>query len=446
MKKTNKLASIVLFLAALVVAFDARPGWSQWTPPLNGPYAQCKIDTGSQNAGGLVVLPDGRVLVSTFTQGLSYFSSLPSDPTQCPNGPPTSLNSSSYISLTIGLDGKVYALKGGFPPPFPTHIDLVTVNGYSGGEAPVGNLQSIDGLGMTLDPITGDLYMTKWATSDTIFKITGLYSGTPAISVFEQVDGASFDGLAWSCDGKFLFVASPGTNTLYRFDRLKNSISANVPGGPDGVAVGAVGTPEAGFVFTSDNDGTVTKIRNLPNGFGQQFVIASGGQRGDWIFVDAQGAMDVIQGDHLQRLSSTNGGQWVRPGATLCSDLGCGAESVTTPQVDRERCFSFDEMLDVNLILTLSQSACGTCESCAVLNQARSTLSALLNSLDPPKICLNSLKLTIQSLSESCPCSSDPRCNVVVLPPPCSTCTPNAKLPFNFDLASYDPVLQAFMK
>jgi len=196
------------------------------------------------------------------------------------------LNSTQYLSLTVGLNGRVYAFKA---ISIPTQIDLVTVNGYDGSEAPVGNLQNIGGLGMTLDPVTGDLYMTKWQQRDTIFQVTGLYSGTPAISVFKTVSGASFDGLAWSCDGKFLFVASPETNQLYRFDRLKNSITASVPTGPDGIAVGAVGTPQAGYVFTNDRDGTVTKIRNLPDGFGPQYIIATGGQDGDFAFADAQG-------------------------------------------------------------------------------------------------------------------------------------------------------------
>ena len=82
MKKTNKLASIVLFLAALVVAFDARPGWSQWTPPLNGPYAQFKIEHRTlKTLGDLSSFQTIEYSVSTFTQGLSYFSSLTSDPT-----------------------------------------------------------------------------------------------------------------------------------------------------------------------------------------------------------------------------------------------------------------------------------------------------------------------------------------------------------------------------
>jgi len=156
--------------------------------------------------------------------------------------------------------------------------------------------------------------------------------------------------------------------------------------------------------------------------------------------------MVVVQGDHLQRLSSTNGGQWVRPGSTLCSNLGCGAQAVTTPQIDQEQCLQGDETLDANLILTLSQSACGSCESCNVLNQARNTLSALLNTLDPPKHCLDSLKVTLQSLSQSCPCNPGPLGCGVVLPPPCATCTSKAKFPLNFDLASYDPILQAFMR
>jgi hypothetical protein len=441
MKKRDKVASIILFLATLAVGFDAQPGWSQWLLHPPSAWKQCTIKPG---AFGMAVLPDGRVLVATGT-GLAYFPSFPADPSQCPTGSPIPLNSTNYNSLTIGLDGKVYAFK--FPYPF----DFVSIDPNTGKDTVI--ITYANGLGMALDPLTGDIYMSSTITSSTIYRITGLYGGTPSMSAFASAE-AGFDGLGWSCDGRYLFAASPATDQVFRFDRLGNHIFASLPAGtgPDGIAVGAEGTVLAGYFFTNDRDGTVTRIRNGASSLEPQFVIASnaGNGGGDFAFVDAQGAMVAIQGDHLERLSSTSGGKWVLPGSTLCSDLGCGAKAATTAQVDHENqaCLTG---LNADLVLTLSQSACGSCESCNTLNQARGTLEALLNSLDPPLSCLDGLKLTVHSLYHSCPC------DLKACPPPCvncpnitklsgGTCLAKTKLPLGLGLEFYDPVLQPFMR
>jgi hypothetical protein len=463
MKKRNKIASIVLFLAALAVGFDAQPSWCGWSylyPPYN--MSQCTI-TLPYSPTGLVVLPDHRVLVAT-AGGLYYYTSFPSDPTQCP-GPgdgPFVLNPSFYLSLTMGLDGKVYALL------YHGTTDLVTVNVYNGSFLVVPGGLGINGYGMALDPLTGDLYMSGVGINPG--KILRYCASCPQkVTTFADVPGVIFDGLAWSCDGRFLFVGSPEindptnskNNQVYRFTRPPSPtyVIATLPGtiadhwGPDGIAVGAAGTAFAGFVFSNNNDGSVTQFTTAP--FGSPLTIADQVpfvDRGDFAFVDAQGAMVAIQGNHLQRLSSLPtgsfaGGQWVVPGSTLCSDLGCGAKAATTQQIDQDSpCLSG---LDANLVLTLSQSACGSCESCATLNQARGTLLALLNSLDPPRRCLDGLKLTLESLYLSCPCNCPASCV-----PPCQetklsgggTCIAQIKFPLGFDLESYDPILQAFMR
>ena len=68
MKSRNKIASIVLFLAALVVGFDAQPGWSLFGILAPG-YFQCDVATGfvSPAVAGMVVLPDGTVLVADYS-------------------------------------------------------------------------------------------------------------------------------------------------------------------------------------------------------------------------------------------------------------------------------------------------------------------------------------------------------------------------------------------
>ncbi len=448
MESRKESTRVLLFWTAALVILAAQPGWSQWKV-LNGPYAQCTIGpTNPYLLGtGLATLPDGRVLIST-PKGLFWYPGLPSAPGQCPTTAPFLLKSDQYGRLTIGLDGNVYALNA-----TNGKVNIVRVNLNSVVDNDTTLVSDTNGLDMTLDPYTGDLYFT--ADDDTIYRVANPTTCYPACKSeqWTTVSMAAFDGLAWSCDGKYLFAADQNTNELYRFDRQKGYISANIPGGPDGVAVGAAGTPLGGYVFTNNHDGTVTRL-NLA--LTSQFNIVSGGARGDFLFVDGQGSLVAVQGqsdEHLQRLFSTIGGQWVKPGASLCSTLGCGARAVTTNQIDRPPCFDFDESVFANLVVTLSQTACGTCETCYTLNQSRSSLIALLNFLDPPKTCLDGLKAAANALYNSCPCNP----NVNACAVPCTTCNnwqtelwmhpavAREESALGVNLDSYDPELKVFL-
>ena len=143
MKKRNKIASVVLFLAALAVGFDAQPGWSAWNPSPD--WDQCTI---GPDALGLVVLPNRNVLVAQYSPsvGLYYYPQPFPAPPACPTSPPTFLKSGLYNSLTIGLDGNIYGFL-----TTPGHTALVKVN-LSGLDTVVlpGN-PNVPGLGMTLE-------------------------------------------------------------------------------------------------------------------------------------------------------------------------------------------------------------------------------------------------------------------------------------------------------
>lgn len=466
MKKRNKIATIVLFLAAIAVGFDAQPGWSQFGY-LDPGYTQCPINFGTSLVlVGMVSLPDGSLLVGAEGGGLWSVPPLPSNGTLCPTSPPRLLSNNHYAGMALGLDGKVYANK------CCPNTALVTIDPSTGNETSI-VLPSINGLALALDPLQGDLYVTTGGLGPEIRVITGLYppNGPPTISHFTTVIGnENLDGLAWSCDGTMLLAAGIDDDNIIKVNRSGSSgILVTLPTGthPDGIAFGAAGGPFDGFFFVNSNDRTVTKIQTAsPHA---QRIIASGGQRGDFVTVDRQGNLLLTQygiptgPDQIIRLSTTasgtpgtSGGQWVLPGSSLCGDLGCGAKAQTIIQFDHKPCLSG---LNADLLLTLSQSACGTCENCATLNQARSTLLELLNSLDPPLSCLDSLKLTLGSLYRSCPCNPDPSACV----PPCANpndpncyqnitklsggpCMANARFPFGIDLESYDPILQALMR
>ena len=132
------------------------------------------------------------------------------------------------------------------------------------------------------------------------------------------------------------------------------------------------------------------------------------------------------------------------PGSTLCGYLGCGAKALTTQQINLDPCLTG---LNADLLVTLAQSACVECSSCATLNQARRTLLDFLNSLGPPPSCFDRLRDIAQNLYNSCPCN----CPCAV--PPCNStklsggpCLANTKFPLGFDLEFYDPILQAFIR
>jgi hypothetical protein len=470
MNRRDKIANIFLFLVALIIGLDAQLGWSEFQVLDHLNYAQCDIILSKNTTPyfgpiGMVLLPDGRFLVGgSFSSsfGIYVLPALPADGT-CPTIPPTPLttNGHSYGGMALGLDGKVYAnsFHGGTG-------DLVTIDPNNGNETLVCPIKckGTQGIGLALDPLTGDLYFTQETSGGVqsdVYRAYNLYTGNPndvQVVLFKHVSNKYFDGLAWSCDGTVLLLASAGDNQIEQMDRFGNpSTLVQLPSTPDGIAFGAIGTSLAGYFFVNANDGTVYKVPIKNNG--SEFTTIAGlGYRGDFVMVDLQGNFLLTQHDtsgkddeRITRLSSKTGGKWILPGSSLCSDLGCGAKAATTPQIDREICLSG---VDAELLVTLAQSACAECGGCATLNQARATLIDFLKSLGRPPDCLDGLRVTAQALYQSCPCN--PACV-----PPCASpadpncfqitklsrdsCIAKTEFPFGFDLESYDPILQPFM-
>ena len=316
---------------------------------------------------------------------------------------------------------------------------------------------------MAVDPVTGNLYLTSCTPcgqSPSIRYITGIYGPhpNPTINNFpNNTPDGRFDGLAWSCDGTRLVVASFGNDQIYQFDRYARTIQGfplSVPGTePDGVVFGAEGTSFAGYFFVNNENGTVSRIVNDGS---RIETIASQGSGGDFVAVDTKGNLLLTQHDHVTLLSTvpgtpgTSGGQWVLPGSTQCSDLGCGAKAATIKQIDQD--FPCLSGWDATLVLTLSQAACVDCAGCATLNQTRSTLLSLLNSLDPPRRCLDLLKATVTNMYLSCPCNCPcvppdaPGCNPGITKLSGGTCLAETKFLLGFDLEWYDRILQPFMR
>lgn len=148
MKRRNKIASIGLFVAALVIGFDAQPSWSHFSTLVNG-YTQCDVATGfPKQVAGIAVLPDGTVLVADAYAGLFAFK----PGSTCQSMTATLLSSHRYLGMAIGNDGQLYANDY----ESTGTKDLVIVSLATGD--PVKHvLSDVHGLGMALDPVTGDL-------------------------------------------------------------------------------------------------------------------------------------------------------------------------------------------------------------------------------------------------------------------------------------------------
>ena len=157
MKKRSKIASIVLFLAALVVGFDAQPGWSVHFRPSSRLHpVRHASGFGLPSLAGMVVLQDGTVLVADDFTGLYSFK--PGN--TCQTSVATQLSSHRYLGMAIGLDGQVYA-NDYDPNPVTATGNVYRVSPVTG--EPIGPpvLTGVFGLGMALDPLTGDLYVTR---------------------------------------------------------------------------------------------------------------------------------------------------------------------------------------------------------------------------------------------------------------------------------------------
>ena len=203
---------------------------------------------------------------------------------------------------------------------------------------------------------------------------------------------------------------------------------------PDGIAFGAKGSIFEDYFFVNDEGKTVYKVALNGKAYTQ---IAAMGSKGDFVTVDPQGNLLLTQKTVITQLSSAAGGQWVLPGSTLCSSLRCGAMALTTPQIDNENqsCLSG---FDANLLITAVQAACSGCSGCSDLNQARTTLNDLINSLDGPLRCLDGLKATAEAVYASCPCG--PSCSL------CPKCAVATKLLWGLDFDLDDSAIRSFAR
>src|SRR5262249_54059106 len=146
--------------------------------------------------------------------------------------------------------------------------------------------------GIAVDPRHGSLFVS----SDAGF----IARVNPLTHTYDRfINNVHADGLAVSAAGTVLYAAL--ADRVVGYSAITGTQVFNsgfIAGVPDGIALGT--GLLAGSLFVNTNGGTVVQI-NLETG--QQTVIASGGSRGDFVYVDPAGEnVYITQGDRIIRI------------------------------------------------------------------------------------------------------------------------------------------------
>ena len=157
--------------------------------------------------------------------------------------------------------------------------------------------------GLAVDPISGDLFVSQNQCGSTIYRVSLAGPGAPTATPYAiapGVDGLAFDQsgtLYAESDGTVIEVA--GTNSAFPG---RVSAIARVPHS-DGLAFGAHASGGVPYLVTNGNDGVVTKVDFTQSPPSQQ-PIFTGGSRGDFAAVDADGCLYITQSSSIVRISS----------------------------------------------------------------------------------------------------------------------------------------------
>ena len=158
--------------------------------------------------------------------------------------------------------------------------------------------------GIAIDPANGHLFVSVPTAPGSFNEIVDVDPVSKTSSIF--VSGVFTDGLAFSSDGSVVYAAT-SSNSITGFDALTGAVTLGpvaVNGGPDGIAVGT--GMLSGNLFINTNDGEIIDF-NL--GTLSQTVIATGGSRGDLLYVDpASSTLLVTQSDSILRIGAPSGG------------------------------------------------------------------------------------------------------------------------------------------
>jgi len=164
--------------------------------------------------------------------------------------------------------------------------------------------------GVTTDPLTGDLYYAEAAAvPGAVRRIATPTAASPADTVFATPGSRVYDGIAFTADGSRLYVTDYNSQHVLGIDRAGTTVfDVSLAGhAPDGIAVVRPNTVIGGVDFSNNvlvngNDGTIQRIDvNSPGN--PVSVVASGGTRGDFTSVGADGCLYATQSDRVVKLA-----------------------------------------------------------------------------------------------------------------------------------------------
>jgi hypothetical protein len=127
-----------------------------------------------------------------------------------------------------------------------------------------------------------------------------------------------YDGIAISPDDSTLYAADVTNGRVVSINLTTDAItSLGAVTDPDGIAIGA--GAHAGNIYVNTNLGDVIQI-NLTTL--AQTIIASGGSRGDFVYVDQNGKLLITQSDSIVTFANTTVGMTPEPGTWAMLGLG----------------------------------------------------------------------------------------------------------------------------
>ena len=161
--------------------------------------------------------------------------------------------------------------------------------------------------GITTDPLTGDLYYAE--APGAVRRIATPTAASPADTLFAAPGSKAYDGIAITADGSRLYVTDYNSQHVFGIDRAGTvALDVSLAGhAPDGIVVVRPNTVIDGVdysnnVFVNANDGTIQRIDvNSPDN--PVSVAASGGTRGDFTTVGADGCFYATQTDRVVKLA-----------------------------------------------------------------------------------------------------------------------------------------------
>jgi sugar lactone lactonase YvrE len=315
---TAGLAAIALSVAPAYGVLATTPagtaaGFGAVNSVIGGWSEQTTASTGQVGPLGMVITSLGTLLVTDSTGNVYSFASDANGQTFVPGSATASYAANDAVGLA-NIAGVLYMSEHG-------NHDIVKVNNTGvqvGGAVTTISPQNLGGL--IVDPATNHLIVSGDGRG--IFDVNPT-TGTSTVIEAGGTGTAAYDGIALSADDKTLYAADVTNQRVVSINLTTDAItSLGTVTNPDGIAVGT--GARAGNIYVNTNGGQFIQI-SLSAG-NAQTVIATGGSRGDFVYVDPCGKILITQSDSIVTFGTGCGlfSQTPEPGTFALLGIGMG--------------------------------------------------------------------------------------------------------------------------